>query len=292
MPVEVMDVAGMRVTIESFGEATPTLVFVHGGFCDRHDWDAQCRTLQREFRVVTFDLPGHGESGSLPKHGGVDALVEVTAEIVKRKALSDTVLVGHSFGCRLALEALRKFPLRGCAEARIAGVGLIEGRLVSKVESAQVAAVLRESDERLLKLLRKSFESNFVSSSEPAVRERVMSRLDNLDPSLVRALLRDTIAWDIERAQSVIPVDLPVLVIQSTDTVDSTRTSLRPDQQTEWTRLIAQTVMDQRLLIVPNVGHFTQIEAAEEVNTALAAFARRCVSLNLQQAFTSLEVQR
>ena len=275
MPVEVMEVAGMKVAVESLGETTPTLIFVHGGFCDRHDWDAQCRTLQKEFGIVTFDLPGHGESGSLPKDSGVDALVEVTAEIVKRKALGDTVLVGHSFGCRLALEALRKFPLRGRAEARIVGVGLIEGRLVSSAESAQVAAVMRESDDFLMKLLRKSFESNFVSSSEPAMREGVMARLENLDVSLVRTLLRDTIAWDVERAQAMIPIDLPVLVIQSTDTVDSTRRSLRPDQQTEWTRLIARTAVDQELLIVPDVGHFPQIEAAETVNSAIAGFVRR-----------------
>ena len=282
MPIEVMEIAGVKVTVESLGEATPTLIFVHGGFCDRYDWDEQCRTLQREFGIVTFDLPGHGESGLLPKDRGVDALEEVTAEIVKRKALGDTVLVGHSFGCRLALEALRKFPLRGRSDARIVGVGLIEGRLVSSTESEQVAAVLRQSDERLLQLLRKSFESNFVSSSEPVMRERVMSRLENLDANRVRTLLRDTIAWDVERAQSAISVDLPVLVIQSTDTIDSTRRSLRPGQQTEWTRLIARTVVDHELLIVPDVGHFTQIEAAEEVNSAIAKFARRCADSNLR----------
>ena len=46
---------------DSAGEG-PAVVLVHGLGMDRHMWQWQVPDLARRFRVVTYDLLGHGES--------------------------------------------------------------------------------------------------------------------------------------------------------------------------------------------------------------------------------------
>ena len=44
-------------------DGQPTLVFVHGFTNQKISWILLLRQLQSIWRIVAFDLPGHGESG-------------------------------------------------------------------------------------------------------------------------------------------------------------------------------------------------------------------------------------
>ena len=56
---------GTELHVETFGPADgPVVLLVHGWTCAIRFWNAQVRTLAKEFRVVAFDLRGHGRSGA------------------------------------------------------------------------------------------------------------------------------------------------------------------------------------------------------------------------------------
>ena len=54
---------GTPLAYEVFGAGGPTLVFVHGWSCDSRYWRAQVPVFSKNYRVVTMDLAGHGNSG-------------------------------------------------------------------------------------------------------------------------------------------------------------------------------------------------------------------------------------
>ena len=54
---------GVRISYRSQGSGNPPLFFVHGWSGDRSYWEAQVDYFARNYRVVTIDLAGHGESG-------------------------------------------------------------------------------------------------------------------------------------------------------------------------------------------------------------------------------------
>jgi pimeloyl-ACP methyl ester carboxylesterase len=66
------------------------------------------------------------------------------------------------------------------------------------------------------------------------------------------------------------------MVIQSTsmDPATRKRVALRKGQTTPFVDLVRGTQPGARIEIVENAGHFTQIEAAGEVNRLIADFAR------------------
>lgn len=76
-------------------------VFLHGLTFDRLMWDPVLDALPFGHRAIAFDLPGHGSSGALPKHGHA-AVVEAVHEAVLDAGFDAPILVGHAIGGSLA----------------------------------------------------------------------------------------------------------------------------------------------------------------------------------------------
>ncbi|QCC49540.1 alpha/beta fold hydrolase [Halobellus limi] len=85
-----------------------TVVFVHGAGISKHMWRPQVEALSEDFRVVTFDLPGHGTQNDTGFD--FDSAVEWVADIVADVRPSSVVLVGHSLGGYVALECAARIP--------------------------------------------------------------------------------------------------------------------------------------------------------------------------------------
>ena len=63
-----LDVGGARLAYETHGaDDAPPLVLAHSIGTDRHLWDPQVEALAERFRVVRYDVRGHGaSSGTAP----------------------------------------------------------------------------------------------------------------------------------------------------------------------------------------------------------------------------------
>jgi alpha-beta hydrolase superfamily lysophospholipase len=66
IPVETRTVAsgdGVPVVYDVRGAGDTAVVFVHCWACNRHFWREQADVFASQYRVVTIDLAGHGDSG-------------------------------------------------------------------------------------------------------------------------------------------------------------------------------------------------------------------------------------
>lgn len=125
--VDVVSRDGTRLRVELFGPAdAPPIVFVHGWTCARRFWVEQLHDLAGRYRVVTYDLRGHGQSDA-PADGdfSTDALAEDLQAVLEatvgegRRAL----LAGHSLGAMSIVAWAGRFPRE--VEARAAGAALL-----------------------------------------------------------------------------------------------------------------------------------------------------------------------
>jgi pimeloyl-ACP methyl ester carboxylesterase len=95
---------------EERGTGVP-IVFVHGLTFSRRTWDPIMDRLAGRFRCVTLDLPGHGESGGLPR-----SKEEVGPQIhalVTHLGIERPVVVGHSLGGIEATMYAARYPVSG-----------------------------------------------------------------------------------------------------------------------------------------------------------------------------------
>jgi pimeloyl-ACP methyl ester carboxylesterase len=260
------------VSFERWGEGCPTLIFLHGFACDRSDWAAQVEGLAGRFRVVTLDLPGHGQS--MPADSPTtEATAQILGEIIARFDERGGILVGHSLGCRIALEIYRQRP------AGVRGLVLLDNGDVGHADPARTVSLFDEQIRTLgvEGLLRAGFEGMFVRESDPDLRQRVLERVTKIDAGFAEALLREAVRWGAYEAPQILAgVRVPILLVQSTARDENNHwRALKPGMTTPWTELVTQNVEDVELCIVSGVGHFLQIEAPHAVNEQIALFVDR-----------------
>jgi pimeloyl-ACP methyl ester carboxylesterase len=93
------------IAYEVRGQGPRTLVFVHGWSCDRNHWRHQMDSLQGEYRVIALDLAGHGASGKSRTDWSIANFANDVAAVVRAVDARKVVLIGHSLGGPVVLEA-------------------------------------------------------------------------------------------------------------------------------------------------------------------------------------------
>ena len=95
-----------------FDPALPTVVFIHGAQNDHSVWILQTRYFAHHgFNVLALDLPGHGRSKGAAKTT-VEAMAVWLLALLDGVQVQAAMLVGHSMGSLVALEAAFQAPAR------------------------------------------------------------------------------------------------------------------------------------------------------------------------------------
>jgi len=102
------------------GAQSIPVVLLHGTGCDSMDWGPVVRCLSGETRVVTMDFRGHGESSMPADHFTLEDLAQDVLMLGIKLGLEKMLLVGHSLGGMVALDAAR-------LSKDVAGLVLLEG---------------------------------------------------------------------------------------------------------------------------------------------------------------------
>jgi pimeloyl-ACP methyl ester carboxylesterase len=251
------------------GHGAPPLVFVHGFACSHEDWHFQTEYFRKSREIVACDLRGHGLTPGRPHECSIEHYGGDIAALVNNLELDRAVLVGHSMGCRVVLEANRLAP------ERVAGLILVDGsRLASgdpdAAESAARAAIEKAGYAAFAENL---FRQMFFSPSAlaEATVARALRQSAEFGPMLWPSMAR----WDAaEMDAALAAVHAPLLAIQST-TRDAQlrRTPLKPGETSPWLDLLKKKISGLKIEIIPGVGHFPQLEAADTVNRLIAEFA-------------------
>lgn len=245
---------GVSIHYKIYGSGTPVLVFVHGWSCDSSYWDAQLTAFSKNHKVITIDLAGHGKSGldrtdwSMKAFGG-----DVTAA-VKALDLKEVVLVGHSMGGDVILEAVQQIP------ERVIGLVLVDSfrNLKTKLTQQQIDQFIA------------AFRTNFAETTDKFVR-RLFGPAAN--PDLVKKTAEDMSAAPQEVAVPCLVAlnkwrseQLPKIPVKVTTPIISISSDSRPiDKQA-----FEKSFRSFKFMIVSGVGHFVMIEDPERFNKLLS----------------------
>jgi pimeloyl-ACP methyl ester carboxylesterase len=118
---------GLELHVRECGKADgPPILFIHGWSQNHLCWDKQYESaLRDEFRLVAFDLRGHGMSQAPagPEHYTDDRLwADDLAAIIGRLGLERAVLVGWSYGAFVICDYIRAYGQDG-----VAAINFVEG---------------------------------------------------------------------------------------------------------------------------------------------------------------------
>jgi len=115
---------GRAICVWDTGGSGPTVVFVHGNSAGKNSFENQMGSpLLARYRLVALDLPGHGRSGWVPDYGH-QLYVSALRCVIRELDLKDVVLIGHSLGGNIVIEAMDEIPqARGVVAFGAAPIG-------------------------------------------------------------------------------------------------------------------------------------------------------------------------
>jgi pimeloyl-ACP methyl ester carboxylesterase len=249
------------------GTGQPPIVFVHGFACAHSDWDAQVAQLSPRHQTIAVDLRGHGASSGEAADCSIERYGADVAEVMRALALPPAVLVGHSMGCRVAIEAALQIP------SQTAGLILVDGSQFAAAMEPVLTQLFAAPDgyETHTNTL---FKDMFTARSDPAVAAAVVKRAFGLPRLIGIKLMTDLLRYDVGRLTgSLACVRVPVMALQTTFSNEKReRTTMRKGQTTPWLEMLSAAVPSVRIEIIEDTGHFPQLDESAQTNAVIESF--------------------
>src|SRR3989449_5814941 len=101
---------GTRIYYKSYGKGAEALVLIHGWRCNLDYWRDQIPDFEKRNRVITIDLPGHGQSDKPQLVYSMDFFARAIDAVLHDAGVKRAVLAGHSMGTPIARQFYRKYP--------------------------------------------------------------------------------------------------------------------------------------------------------------------------------------
>ncbi len=233
-------------------------MFVHGWCCDRRSWDRQVDSFAPHYTVVGLDLAGHGASGQGRTQWTMAAFGQDVVAVVEHLRLEQVVLIGHSMGGPVIIEAARRLPT-----AVIGLVGVDTWQNAGQLRTpAQVAESLVPLRANFVEAIRAVARNVFVPTSDPTVVEHVVAAMSAVPPHIGIGAAEAFRGHDRKLQEGLQEVTAPKIAINS---------RYRP------TNLEAAQRYGIEVMLMSGVGHFVMLEDPQTFNRLLNEAVQKCL---------------
>jgi non-heme chloroperoxidase len=275
-PLLVKTPDGLTIRAQVWGNPSgPEILFIHGFSQSYLSWIKQTSSgLTKTFRIVTYDLRGHGGSDkplNTRYYQNDRVWADEVAAVIQAANLKRPVVVAWSYGGRVIGNYLRYY-----GDGHLAGLNLVDIR--SKTDPAWDGEVTRNtaaamtSDDVAMNIEGTSEFVRGVTAAPLSVKDFQLALAYNMVvPTAVRAALRGGANSNMDFTSEFKKLKIPVLVTHGTkDALIKVAAA----------RYTASVVPGARLSIYENVGHAAFLEQPGRFNKELAEFVLKATGMH------------
>lgn len=253
----------MKVSYLEAGQGSP-LLLIHGVGMNAASWAPQIETLQRFFRVIAVDMPGHGASEGFNHPATLEDYVAWIAAFLRARPEKAFAVAGHSMGALIAAGLAIEHPEQVSHAIIMSGV-------YQRSEEARAAVMARATelasgDAQLDSPLARWFSD---TPEEAALRARVSEWLKEVDPKGYARAYQAFAAGDAVYASRWKEMRCPVMVLTG---------ELDANSSPAMARSMAAAAPQGRAVIISNAKHMVSLTDAPRVNEEILAFLRPTAS--------------
>ncbi|MFD5744193.1 alpha/beta fold hydrolase [Streptomyces massasporeus] len=255
-------VDGIEVAYDRVGQGPP-LVLAHGATADARLFRPQVEDLADEFTVVAWDEPGAGRSSDVPPSFTLADYARCLAAVVDEVALGPAHVLGVSWGGTVVLELYRHHA------ALVRTLLLVDTYAGWKgsLPAAEVRSRI-EGAERMLAVPAEAFAPTMpglFAGRPPAEAVRLLSVMSaDTRPQSMRTEL--TVMAEADLRDLLPKIEVPTLLLWGE--LDA-RSPVDPVA-----RQFLEAIPQATLVVLPGIGHLSNIEAPEPFNRTVRDFCR------------------
>ena len=254
-------VNNISLAFNDLGTGLP-LVFLHAFPLNRTMWADQEKALSTQFRVITIDLRGHGESDAPLWHYSLDQAADDVCGLMDHLSIRQPILVGLSMGGYIALAFYRTYAerVKGLVLADTRAQADAEDGKRARFEMAQLAYT--QGAGAIAEIMIPKLLSPATIQTRPELVQRVRTMIEG---NQISGIAGDLMAL-AERPDSqplLTQISCPVQII-----VGELDLPTPPADA----RLMAERIPNARLAVIPGAGHLSNLEQPELFNEAIRSF--------------------
>ena len=261
----VLDKNGVKLAYYVYGEGAPTLVFVVAWIWTAEFWLPQVNYFSQNFKMITVDMRGTGESDKPPDNYTIDLYADDLNSIIEELQEKNIVLVGESIGASIVIRYITKYPgkvsklvLIGGSPKFVATDDFPYGMPQDYID-AQIALAMESYPEWLRAFLEVIFPepgTEYLKEwgfkmSQKTPKEIAMNSIMNLFEADLRPLLGK--------------INVPTLILHGESDPVFTRAF-------EGAKYTHENIPGSKMHMIKGKGHFPSITAAEDFNKVLKEF--------------------
>ncbi|HLP94866.1 MAG TPA: alpha/beta fold hydrolase [Saprospiraceae bacterium] len=242
----------------------PTIVFIHGFPLNKSMWDVQLEVLKSDFRVIAYDIRGHGGSDAGIEKFSVSLFADDLLHFIDALEIENPIVCGLSMGGYIALHAIGKSP------DRFAGLVLSDTQCIS--DTPDIRAKRMKSIENINKngVAHYAEESikNLFGSDSFTTRKSEISAVRDMIVQTSKQCLSHTLFALAERkgtCSKLQDIAVPVLVIVGKED------KITPPAAAH---LLHEKIQGSRLEVLPKAGHLANMESPSRFNDHLRNFIK------------------
>jgi len=246
---------GVHVQYRVYGSGEPALVFIHGWSCDSNYWREQLAAFEKKYTLVTVDLAGHGGTDGNRTDWSIARFGQDVATALSAIPNKQVILVGHSMGGPVAIEAARLLKGRVIG---IIGVDTFKSIGAPVPTKVQVDAALKPFEADFIGQTRTLVADHlFVKGSHPQLAQKIAYDMSLSPPRVAVPSMRAVLGYDF--AEPLKDISVPIVAINSDlgEPVNEAR--------------IRKVLPKFRAITLAGTGHFLMMEDPQRFNPALEA---------------------
>jgi sigma-B regulation protein RsbQ len=259
-----------RFNVHVSGDGPATLVFAHGFGCDQNMWRLIAPGFAAGYRVVLFDLVGHGMSDlsiyNSSKYSTLEGYATDVLDIVRRYADGPAVYVGHSVSAMIGMLAAIRAPDLFAAQIMVSPSPSFvdDGDYVGGFSQQQIDDLLALLDDDYLAWANLLAPLIMGSANDSNLTLELTNSFCRNDPEIARnfarAMLKADHRADLPKMQA------PTLILQCT--VDA----IAPRSIGEY---MARRMPRAEQVLIDNIGHCPHLSNPHDCAQAMHDYLDR-----------------
>lgn len=240
----------------------PVIIFIHGFPFNKTMWKNQVSAFNENYRVVAYDVRGHGKSEAGTDDFSIELFVKDLIYAMDTLQIDTAILCGLSMGGYIALNAIGNYPERFnalilCDTNCTDDTQVAKEKRLKAIESIKQNGVEQFADELIENLLA---PQTLVTKNEivAAVREMIVETSpDSLYKTLTAFTRRS------ETCSKLQGIKVPVLIMVGKED------KITPPEAAQF---MHEKITGSVLSIIPLAGHLSNLENPDQFNTQLDRF--------------------
>jgi len=253
---------GATIAYSTSGKGRAILL-IHGFLGAKEIWKELEGQLAKQFKVVSIDLPGHGQSECIGYVHNMELLATCCRGLLTHLSIRKAVVVGHSLGGYVSLAFGEQFP--------DSVIGLMLVNSTAKGDSAK----RKKSRDQLIKLVKKdrskiltSLVPGFFNLKNPATAAHIKSYLHMANECSEQSIIATAEGMKIRKEREIVLKFAPYHYHYIIGAQDSILNSEQLKNET-------QIGVNGSYSLLEDASHMSLVESKDEVFKAIKSFSKR-----------------